>query len=274
MSEVITNKHLGYEVSILHKAKLGTKLVDLRIVVSKHVVPYYPTSVGVIAGLTGEMAADIGKALSEVVAEHNIYLHVDAAFGGMVTPFMEDLGYDVPKYDFRLSGVCSMTVDPHKMGMAPIPSGGILFRGREYWDAIRTKVPYLGGGEAIYSTITCTRPGASVVATWALFKHMGRRGYRETVRRIMDMTKTFLDGLSDLDWLELVTHPMMNIVGVRPSTRRESDVQKLASLLRQRGWSISSFPTHIRIVFMPHLQEKHVQEFLDDLKSLSHFFGS
>ncbi|RLG71889.1 MAG: hypothetical protein DRO11_03430 [Methanobacteriota archaeon] len=69
MSEVITNKHLGYEVSILHKAKLGTKLVDLRIVVSKHVVPYYPTSVGVIAGLTGEMAADIGKALSEVVAE-------------------------------------------------------------------------------------------------------------------------------------------------------------------------------------------------------------
>lgn len=69
MSEVITNRQLGYEISILHRVKLGTKLVNLKIVVSKHVVPYYPTTVGVIAGLTAEMAADIGKALSEVVAE-------------------------------------------------------------------------------------------------------------------------------------------------------------------------------------------------------------
>lgn len=227
-----------------------------------------------VAGTTDLGVIDPVQELSEIVSDNNIYLHVDAAFGGMITPFMEELGYDVPKYDFRLPGVCSMTVDPHKMGMAPIPSGGILFRSRKYLDVIRTRVPYLGGGEATYSTVTCTRPGASAVATWALFKHMGRKGYRETVRRIMDMTKSFLDGLSGLDWLEVVTPPMMNIVGVRPSTKRGSDVRRLASLLRQRGWSISTFPTHIRIVFMPHLREEHVQGFLGDLRSLSHFFGS
>ena len=40
---------------------------------------------------------------------------------------LKQIGYDLPVFDFSLPGVCSITVDPHKMGLAPIPAGGIIF---------------------------------------------------------------------------------------------------------------------------------------------------
>ena len=65
-----------------------------------------------------------------------------------------------------------MTIDPHKMGLAPIPTGGILFRHREYLESMSIETPYLT--EDRQSTIVGTRTGASTAATWALLKHLGR----------------------------------------------------------------------------------------------------
>src|SRR3989304_6151550 len=81
--------------------------------------------------------------LSEIALEHGVYLHVDAAFGGLIIPFLRDIGYNVGDFDFRLEGVKSITVDPHKMGMTTIPAGGILFRDRKCLDYIKTETPYL-----------------------------------------------------------------------------------------------------------------------------------
>ena len=85
-----------------------------------------------IAGTTELGVIDPIDKLSDIAFENNIYLHVDAAFGGFSIPFLKRLGYEFPDFDFSLPGVCSMTVDPHKMGLAPIPAGGIIFRKEEY----------------------------------------------------------------------------------------------------------------------------------------------
>ena len=87
-----------------------------------------------IAGTTELGLVDPIDKISEIALENNIYFHVDAAFGGFLIPFLTELGYDFPVFDFSLPGVCSITVDPHKMGLAPIPAGGILFRNQEYLD--------------------------------------------------------------------------------------------------------------------------------------------
>ena len=63
--------------------------------------------------------------LSQMAAESQVYFHVDAAFGGLVIPFLPKAPAN---FDFSLPAVNSMTVDPHKMGMAAIPAGGIFFR--------------------------------------------------------------------------------------------------------------------------------------------------
>jgi len=87
-----------------------------------------------IAGTTGLGVVDDIPALSDLALDYGLPLHVDAAFGGFVIPFAKALGYDIPDFDFRLKGVKSVTIDPHKMGMVPIPAGGIIFREKKYID--------------------------------------------------------------------------------------------------------------------------------------------
>lgn len=244
------------------RAKLDHKFQVDADAVEKAITPSTIAVVG-IAGTTGLGAVDPIARLSEIAQENGLYLHVDAAFGGFVLPFLKKLGYDVPVFDFEAPGVCSMTVDPHKMGLAPIPAGGILFRNEKIREFISWNISYLAGGEAKHATIVGTRSGASVVAVWSLLKHLGRQGYERIIRRCMRLTRKLAEEIPKIEGLELMTKPTMNVVGL---TSHTLDIKQVALELRLKGWAVALFPRHIRIVAMPHVQEKHINEFLEDLK--------
>jgi len=209
---------------------------------------------------TAELGAvdPIGE-LSEIALAHRVYLHVDAAFGGLVIPFLKPKERNALAFDFSLEGVKSVTVDPHKMGMSTVPAGGILFRDKTFLEHIKTETPYLT--EAAQYTFVGTRSAASVAATWAVFESLGREGFRKTVRRCMALTKLLSKGVEALG-LKLVAQPTMNIMAFRSSNSK-----KTAETLRKRGWFVSyvSRLDCVRIVVMPHLRRKHVQAFLTDL---------
>ncbi len=216
-----------------------------------------------IAGTTALGAVDPIEELAELALENDVYLHVDAAFGGMILPFLKELGYEVPEFDFKLDGVCSITVDPHKMGLAPIPAGGILFRDEELVKPITFETPYLAGGGVRSFTITGTRPGGPIAAVWILLKVLGRRGYREIVSKCMKLTEMLVRGVEKEEGLELLMKPVMNIVGVRA---KRISVREFSLRMRKLGWLLSEFPTHLRVVLMPHHTEELVKELLRDLR--------
>ncbi|MGH9296597.1 MAG: pyridoxal-dependent decarboxylase, partial [Acidimicrobiales bacterium] len=56
--------------------------------------------------------------LGAITAEREVGLHVDSCLGGFILPFGEELGYDVPPFDFRVDGVTSISADTHKYGYA------------------------------------------------------------------------------------------------------------------------------------------------------------
>lgn len=219
-----------------------------------------------IAGTTDLGAVDRLEELSEIAVEKDLYMHVDAAFGGFVLPFLKKLGYNVPNFDFRLPAVRSITVDPHKMGLAPIPSGGIVFRDHELDNNIAWKIPYLSGGETSQSTLTGTRSGASAIAVWALMKYLGTDGYVKIVRRCMRLTMRLTNSAARMDGIGIVMEPTMNMVGISSTT---FGIRSLADKLRTRGWAVGLFPEHIRVVVMPHVKEQHVDKFLEDLKDIA-----
>lgn len=223
-----------------------------------------------VAGTTGLGVVDPLSELSEIAAEKGVYLHVDAAFGGFVLPFLREIGLDVPDFDFSLPGVCSITIDPHKMGLAPIPSGGILFRNAQLEKAVAWKVSYLAGGETEQATLVGTRSGASVIAVWALLKHLGKEGYKRIVERCMRLTQRLAGEIKDIKGLDLVVEPTMNIVGIKSELW---DIRRIAQELRLRRWAVAVFPSHIRIVVMPHIKEQHIEEFLEDLKTITSKLG-
>jgi tyrosine decarboxylase/aspartate 1-decarboxylase len=170
----------------------------------------------------------------------------------------------LPKFDFELRGVCSITIDPHKMGLAPIPTGGILFRDKRYLDAMSIETPYLT--EERQSTIVGTRTGASTAATWALMKYLGREGYRNVSKQCMDVTNMLYDGVIESGF-DPVTQPQLNIVAFRS---KEISVDEIAERLEKLGWAVSksSYPRAIRIIVMPHIKENHIKTFINDLKGL------
>jgi tyrosine decarboxylase/aspartate 1-decarboxylase len=217
-----------------------------------------------VAGTTGLGVIDPIKELSEIAQTNSIPLHVDAAFGGFVIPFLKELGYNLPDFDFRLPGVSSLTADPHKMGLAPIPAGGILFREEKNRKAIAKRVTYLAGGEIQQTTLLGTRPGASGLAVWALMKHLGKEGYRNVVKRCMRLTMKLTEGIEEIEGLSLPTRPIINIVGIKTDDLR---IELLAEELRKQGWAIALFPGYIRIVVMPHIKSVHIEAFLKDLAS-------
>ena len=47
--------------------------------------------------------------------KYNIPVHTDCCLGGFLVPFMEKAGFDVPKVDFRLPGITSISADTHKV---------------------------------------------------------------------------------------------------------------------------------------------------------------
>ena len=217
-----------------------------------------------IAGTTELGLIDPIEEISKIAHENNIYFHVDAAFGGFSIPFLKRIGYDLPVFDFSLEGVCSITVDPHKMGLAPIPAGGIIFRCEEYLDVMAVDSPYLT--VKTQSTIVGTRLGASSAATYAIMKYFGKEGYSKIAKELMDNTAFFAEGLKEIGY-EIVCEPELNIVAFN---HPDMDANVLAQKLEELNWkvSVAKCPVAIRVVLMNHIKRNHLEELLEDLKEI------
>jgi len=210
------------------------------------------------AGTAELGAVDPIEDLSDFALKRNVWLHVDAAFGGLVIPFLKNAKYKY-KFDFTLDAVESITVDPHKMGMAVIPAGGIIFRNSKALDFIKTETPYLT--DTHQYTFVGTRTGASAASAWAVFRSLGVDGFKKVVGKCIKTTRLLADGLSDAGF-KLVVEPTLNIVAFRSDKGTKHLVEKLWG----SRWWVSYVPRYdcIRVVVMPHVRKKNVIAFLED----------
>ena len=79
--------------------------------------------------------------LSALALEAGVGLHVDSCFGGFILPWIAKLGYDVPRFDFRLPGVTSMSCDTHKWGYGLKGASVVLYRNRALRGACTSRSP-------------------------------------------------------------------------------------------------------------------------------------
>ena len=227
----------------------------------KEVISDKTVAIVAIAGTTELGLIDPIEEISKIAHENNIYFHVDAAFGGFSIPFLKELGHDLPVFDFSLPGVCSITVDPHKMGLAPIPAGGIIFRKEEYLEVMAVDSPYLT--VKTQSTIVGTRLGASSAATYAIMKYFGKEGYRKLASNLMENTHFLNEGLKKLGY-DVVCEPELNIIAFN---HPNIGADELAEKLEELDWkvSVAKCPKAIRVVLMNHIKKNHLKKLLEDL---------
>ena len=207
------------------------------------------------------------EALSELAFERGIGFHTDACLGGFVLPWAERLGYAVPRFDFRLRGVRSMSCDTHKFGYAAKGTSVVLYRTaelRKYQYFTATDWP---GGLYCSPGFAGSRPGALVAACWAAMVSLGETGYLDAVGRICKATAQIRRGLADVPELRLVGDSLF-IVGLAAADDRV-DIFRVLDAMTDRGYSLNGLhrPAGIHLcVTLRHTQLGVADRFVADLK--------
>jgi len=169
----------------------------------------------------------------------DIPLHVDAASGGFVAPFIH------PEYvwDFRLPQVKSINVSGHKYGLVYPGIGWVVWRDRsELPEELIFYVNYLGGEMPTFN-LNFSRGGSHVVAQYYNFLHLGRAGYTRIMANLMQVREYLAAALSASGHFTILTPDQYSLPLVTVALRGNHSftVFDLSAKLRERGWIVPAY---------------------------------
>jgi glutamate/tyrosine decarboxylase-like PLP-dependent enzyme len=202
--------------------------------------------------------------LSDLAVDKNIGLHVDGCLGGFILPFGQELGYDIPLFDFRVPGVTSISADTHKYGYAFKGSSVCAFRDKDLRNAQYFFLTDWSGGKYCSPGIEGSRSGGLLAATWASMVSIGRQGYLSYAKRIFETSAAMQEAVK--------SHPELRILG-RPTflfsfTSDDFDIYHVNDFMRPRGWRFNGqqYPNALHMaVTRPQTQPGVVEQFAQDL---------
>jgi sphinganine-1-phosphate aldolase len=202
--------------------------------------------------------------LSELALKHDIGLHVDGCLGGFILPYGEQLGYDIPPFDFRLPGVTSISADTHKYAYGPKGTSVVCYRDKSFRKYQYTTNPEWVGGTYVSPGIGGSRSGGIIAATWAVMVSLGKKGYMERAKKIFETAFIMQESVKK--------HPELRMMG-SPTfcfsfTSDEFDIYHLNDFMKDRGWRFNGqqYPSAIHMcVTGPQTQPGLAEEFDKDL---------
>jgi glutamate decarboxylase len=200
-------------------------------------------TLGVTYTLHYEPVHAIAQALDDLEEESglNIPMHIDAASGGFVAPFLH------PEliWDFRIPRVKSINASGHKFGLTPLACGWIVWReAHDLPGDLIFRVKYLGGSMPTFG-LTFSRPGGQIVSQYYNFVRLGRKGYTKISESCADVGSWLADEVAKLGLFDLVYDGRGGIPGACWKIRDDEDapftLYDLADRLRVRGWQVPAY---------------------------------
>jgi glutamate decarboxylase len=239
-------------------------------------------TIGVVAVLGSTMdgsyepVAEISEHLDRMNAGGgpDVPVHVDAASGGFVAPFLQP-GLE---WDFRVARVASINTSGHKYGLVYPGVGWVVWRDSAALpDDLIFRVNYLGGEMPTFA-LNFSRPGGQVAAQYYNFLRLGFEGYRRVQQACQDVARHLSGQIAAIGPFELLTDgsdlPVFAF-RLRAESAARYTVFDLSERLRLRGWQVPAytFPADmqntavIRIVVRNGLSMDLAGLLLDDLRA-------
>ncbi len=204
-------------------------------------------TIGVVAILGSTMdgsyepVLEISQALDRLKAEqgHDVLMHVDAASGGFVAPFLQpDL-----EWDFRVPRVASINSSGHKYGLVYPGVGWVMWRTPDALpEDLIFRVNYLGGEMPTFA-LNFSRPGAQVAAQYYNFIRLGHEGYQRVQQTCQDVALHLSGEIAKIGPFELLTEgrdlPVFAFK-LRDDVTSYS-VFDFSERLRMRGWQVPAY---------------------------------
>jgi glutamate decarboxylase len=168
----------------------------------------------------------------------DIPVHVDAASGGFVVPFLNpDL-----KWDFRLPRVVSINVSGHKYGLTYPGMGFVVWRNADHLpEDLIFKVNYLGGDMPTF-TLNFSRPGNQVVGQYYNFVRLGRAGYTKVMTALSNTARWFSDQLRNSQHFDVISDgSKIPVVAFKLSGDFGYTEFDVSAGLRSYGWQVPAY---------------------------------
>jgi len=249
------------EVPMSH-ASFVMDAASMRERVDENTIMVVPT-LGVTYTGAYEPVAELSNALDQLQADTglDIDIHVDAASGGFLAPFVEP----ALLWDFRLPRVKSINASGHKMGLAPLGCGWALWRDA---DALPRElifnVNYLGGSMATFN-LNFSRPGGQVITQYYTFARLGREGYRRVHAAAYDTARHLARAIGAMEPFTVLYdgNPAKGITAVtwrlRPDRQHPFSLFDVAEKLRARGWLVPAYtlPAHLEDLAVQRIIVRH-----------------
>lgn len=200
------------------------------------------------AGTTMTGAIDRLDRIREVLERQctpNAYIHVDAAFSGMILPFVND----PPPWHFG-AGADSISISGHKMIGSPLPCGVAMVR-KSHMERVSRSVEYVG---ALDTTISGSRNAITPLMLWYALRLHGDEGFRELVGESLEKAayaERELKGIGVEAWRNLHS---LTVVFPRPP----------AAILEK--WVLASSGDIAHLIALPGVSRDTLDAFIDDMR--------
>ncbi|KAF2469730.1 glutamate decarboxylase [Lindgomyces ingoldianus] len=183
------------------------------------------------------------KGLNDLLVEKNldVPIHVDAASGGFVAPFVNP-GL---LWDFRLPKVVSINVSGHKYGLVYPGVGWVVWRDPKYLPKeLVFNINYLGADQASF-TLNFSRGASQIIGQYYQMIRLGKRGYRSIMLNLTRTADYLAANLEQLGFIILSERSGNGLPLV--AARIDEDLGKqydefaIAHQLRERGWVVPAY---------------------------------
>ncbi|KAL5336883.1 pyridoxal phosphate-dependent transferase [Aspergillus crustosus] len=186
------------------------------------------------------------KGINDLLVQRGVDcpIHVDAASGGFVAPFI------CPDrvWDFRLDKVVSINVSGHKYGLVYPGIGWVFWRSPLYLPKeLIFNVNYLGAEQATF-TLNFSKGAAHIIGQYYQLIRLGRNGYRAVMQNLVLVSQKLAQGLRDLGLIILSDNSGNGSNGVPLVAFRLPDDESrlfdefaLSAVLRRRGWVVPAY---------------------------------
>jgi len=204
--------------------------------------------------------------IGQIACENNLPFHVDSCLGGFFLPFLKQIGYSIPTFDFHCKGVTSISADVHKYGFGAKGASILLYKNMDFLKHqffIHQNWP---GGVFASPALLGTRPGGPIAAAWAAMNAMGQNGYQQMARKVMETTQKLIQGINCLEGLKVMGRPQMSVFAYT-STNPNLDIFALGDVMEKKGWHIDRLqrPVGLHAMVTP-AHEAVADLYLKDLK--------
>lgn len=192
-----------------------------------------------------EPVGQIAAALDTLQAQTglDIPIHVDAASGGFIAPFMHP---DIT-WDFRIPRVRSINTSGHKYGLAPLGVGWIVWQQKaDLPDGLIFRVNYLGGDMPTFA-LNFSRPGGQIICQYYLMLRLGFEGYRAVHQNAYDVARHVAKELPKMGPFDVLFDgdsrtgiPAVSWT-LRAGANAPYSLFDLSERVRSRGWQIAAY---------------------------------